>query len=321
MIDLLPRHVKLERVAITCPLGMRFYDVATGGWVNDGLVVEAYREVATTSPPGSGGSAGESAEDIQVKRARRVRAIATRSGVAAFHGLPGLAGFEYGADDERRWLDAPAPASFRVEVSDPAGRFLPCTFLAAAPTKGLFGLSSAASPPWEASPAVPLFSAPARPVPGGFAVLRAQLLRFPDREPAAWTLAEVSTRINSRTVTACGLADHRGVLALMFPYPEPLNVSPGSPPGNGPQLLSQQHWTLDFRAWHAFDAVPGEFADLDRVLALQERPADAVWESDSPLAPFTQAELIFGRELIVPARALGDERSRELFITPAVSPP
>ena len=121
--------------------------------------------------------------------------------------------------------------------------------------------------------------------------------------PAAWALVELSASVLNRTVTAQGIADSEGRLALIFPYPEPTNVSPGSPVANGPQLLSQQSWTLTFRAWHTFDPESGDFVDLDRVLSQIGRAPDHLWDDGSPLIPFTVAELVFGRELVVPVAA------------------
>jgi hypothetical protein len=97
-----------------------------------------------------------------------------------------------------------------------------------------------------------------------------------------------------------------------------MNVSTGSPPGGTPQLLSEQSWPLVFQAWYSFGVEPGDRLDLDVAKALTLGRAAAVWEDDSPLAPFDNAILIFGRELVVPARMPGDQRPRRLFVSPAV---
>jgi hypothetical protein len=299
MISVLPTYLKPERVEIICPLGIRFVDPATNTIVGDGLSVEAY--------------------PVQNSE-RRVSAVPNRSGVWAFHGLPGLRGFEYGTDDEQRWAPELPKRSFTIETVDALGRFLPCTFEADAPVRVLSASNEFPSPPSFTFRNVPLFSSPARPVPGSLAVVRAQIFKGEDNTPAAWTLVEVGTSVLGRTVTAQGVADTEGRLVLIFPYPEPTNVSVGSPVGSGPQLLSQQSWPLTFRAWHTFDPQPSDFLDLDRVLGLQARHPDALWDDGSPLFPFTAADLIFGRELVVPIRPPGDSRPRKLFITPGASP-
>jgi len=288
-----------ERVAITCPLGVRFLDSATNAIVGDDLLIEAY---------------------LAANQERRVAAVPNRSGVWAFHGLPGLKEFEYAANDDGRWIPEPPKRRFVIEVSDAQGRFLPSQFALEAPARVLSTGEEFASPLSLSLRTVKLFSSPSRPVPGGLAVVRAQIFEDASDTPAAWTLIEVSVSVLNRAITAQGAADGQGRLALIFPYPEPTNVGISSPIGGGPQLLSQQSWTLTFRAWHTFDPQPGDFVDLDRVLSLTTRSPDNLWDDGSPLIPFTAADLVFGRELVVPVRLPGDLRPRKLFITPAGSP-
>jgi len=288
-----------ERVAITCPLGVRFLDSATNAIVGDDLLIEAYPAA---------------------NQERRVAAVPNRSGVWAFHGLPGLREFEYGKNDDKRWIPEPPKRPFVIEITDAQSRFLPSQFALEAPARVLSAGDEFTSPLSLSLRTVKLFSSPARPVPGGLAVVRAQIFEDGSDTPAAWALVELSASVLNRTVTAQGIADSKGRLALIFPYPEPPNVGPGSPIGSGPQLLSRQSWTLTFRAWHTFDPESGGFVDLDRVLGQIGRAPDNLWDDDSPLIPFTGADLFFGRELVVPVRLPGDLRPRKLFITPAGSP-
>jgi hypothetical protein len=299
MTSLSPGDFIPERVAITCPLGVRFLDSATNAIIGDDLLIEAYPAA---------------------NQERRVEAVPNRSGAWAFHGLPGLREFEYSANDDERWTPEPPKRRFVVELIDVQGRFLPSQFALEAPARVLSMGDEFGSPLSLSMRTVTLFSGPARPVPGGLAVVRAQIFEDGGNTPAAWALVEVSATVLNRTVSAQGVADSEGRLALIFPYPEPANVSLGSPVANGPQLLSQQTWTLIFRAWHTFDPKPGDFVDLDRVLGLAARTPDNLWDDGSPFIPFTAAELVFGRELIVPVRLPGDPRPRKLFITPAGSP-
>jgi hypothetical protein len=302
MTSLPPNYIELERQALTCPLGVRFVDHATGGLVG-GLRVEAF-------PPGAPW--------------QRVTAVPTRSNAYGFHGLPGLRDFEHRNDDDSRWiLDSPlSPRPFVVEVQDPGQRFLPARFIAEAPAR-VETLSESASPPGLAALRTEtLYSSPSRPTPGGYAVVRGALFELGGgnggEQPAAWAIAEISTAVPGRFVTALGAADEQGRLTILFPYPEPTNVSIGSPPEGNPQLLSQQRWPLTFRLWHSFPSEISQRLDLDVVRELiQERPAE-VWEDLSPLMPFVNADLVFGRELVVPARVPGDLRPRQLFLSKAV---
>lgn len=305
MTNFLPPHVHLERQALTCPLGIRFVDDATRRPIG-GLKVEAY-------PPATPW--------------QRVAAVATRSDVYAFHGLPGLRDFENQTDDDLRWtLESPlSPRPFVVEIQDPAGRFLPARFLAEAPAR-VEALQDSASPPALAALRTEiLHSSPSRQPPGGCAVLRAQLFELGGRDnrehAAAWAVAEISTQVLNREVTARGAADDQGRLTIIFPYPEPVSVSTGSPPSGSPQLLSEQSWPLTFRAWHTFAGETPDFLDLDTVRDFEVQPPTEVWDGDSPLEPFTSADLIFGRELVVPVRLPGDSRPRQLFLSKAASPP
>jgi hypothetical protein len=288
-----------ERVAITCPLGVRFLDSATNAIVGDDLLIEAYPAA---------------------NQERRVAAVPNRSGVWAFHGLPGLREFEYATNDDKQWIPEPQKRPFVIEITDAQSRFLRSQFALMAPARALSIGDEFALPLSLSLRTVKLFSSPARPVPGGLAVVRAQIFEDNSDTPAAWALVELSASVPNHTVTAQGIADREGRLALIFPYPEPANVSPGSPVANGPQLLSQQSWTLTFRAWHTFDPESGDFVDLDRVLSQIGRAPDHLWDDGSPLIPFTEADLVFGRELVVPVRLPGDLRPRKLFITPAGSP-
>jgi hypothetical protein len=208
-----------------------------------------------------------------------------------------------------------------VEVQDPEGRFLPARFVAEAPTR-VETLRESGSPPGQATLRTEkLYSSPSRLSPGSCAALRAQLFELDGRNgrerPAAWAVAEVSTTVHNRVVTALGAADGQGRLTILFPYPEPMNVSTVSPPEGTPQLLSEQRWPLAFRAWHSFSAEIRDRLDIDAVRELiQQRPAE-VWEDDSPLVPFSGTDLVFGRELVVPARMPGDSRPRQLFLSKA----
>lgn len=301
MNSMLPPHVPLERQALTCPLGIRFVDDATRRPIG-GLRVEAYPPAAPW---------------------QRVAAVATRSDVYGFHGLPGLRDFENQTDDASRWvLESPlSPRPFVVEVQDPAGRFLPARFLAEAPAR-VEALQDSASPPALATLRTEtLYSSPSRLPPGGCAVLRAQLFELGGRKnrehPAAWAVAEVSTVVFNREVTALGAADEEGRLTIIFSYPEPVNVSTDSPPSGSPQLLSEQNWPLAFRAWHTFAGETPDRLDLDVVREFDLQPPADVWEDGSPLVPFTKVDLIFGRELVVPVRDSGDSRPRQLFLSQA----
>ncbi len=108
-------------------LGLRLWDTAQAGSGIDGLQVEVFPRA---NP-----------------RARAVAQV-NRSGVYVVHALPGLRDFEF-SDAEPEVLWATATRQYRVEVRDPLGRFLPISFDADLPARGLFTwrASAPATPP------------------------------------------------------------------------------------------------------------------------------------------------------------------------------
>ena len=106
----------IGRQTLVAPLGLRFRDAATGTAVSQGLRVTLY---PTANP------------------ARRTRAFANGSGVYVAQRAAGLRESEMGAGDDGFWNAPPASASFTVEVVDEERRYLPYTFTATLPSKGI----------------------------------------------------------------------------------------------------------------------------------------------------------------------------------------
>lgn len=295
-----------DRLSRVAPLGVRFWDRVTGSPIAEGLQVAA----APVSDPD-----------------RSVPAVTNKSAVYVFYGLPGMRSIEFGSGDRDFWATARPRRTFTISVSDAYNRFIPFSFNADLPVRGLFGLQCgpSASPP-GAAPIVPLYSSAARSVPGAMAVLRAELHLPPGPgqrwgEPAAW--AALDAEIPGQAAVR-GIADRKGRVALIFPYPEPASVSPSSPPGSPPSPqaaadLRQQEWLIRLKvSYLPVTPVP---AAPDLCYALTQPPAK-LWSDSSASVPLTGATLRFGRDLIV--RSM-DATTREpmpvLFVTPAASPP
>jgi hypothetical protein len=250
----------LEVLRRHCALGLRFWDVATGGTVIDGLRVDVF---ARANPH------------------RREVARPNRSGVYVAHSVPGLRDFEFSdAPEDGPWAVALRP--YRVEVDDPFGRFLPCAFDADLPERGLFTWRApwmsppapiawppaSGSPPMTLVQRVPLFSAPQRPVPEPLAVVYAQMREENGSRPAAWGLLQAAIGGEPRGL---GLSDAEGRVAVMFPYPEPPRPPLASPPPQRDDFA----WTVELTAYYAFGSPPGEpgaRADLAAVLAQLDEP-------------------------------------------------
>ncbi len=277
----------LERVTRVAPLGMRFWDDVSSAVVADDLTVIAY---PANNP------------------ALQAPASITHSGVYAFIDLPGLRDLENGSGDEAFWANLPARRPFVIQVIDNASRFQQFQLTAQVPVRGLFTLDCA-SPPTLAQAGVPLFSSPARAVPGGMAVLRADLWDIAADAPAAWTLIEAS--IEGQTV-ARTYADRQGRVALIFAYPEPPRFSISSPPSSR-RALTDQTWTIQLHAFYSPTTPVPQIPDLCQVLNQAEAN---LYSNLSPALPLTETALEFGKELI-----LKSQLQSVLLIAPAGSPP
>jgi hypothetical protein len=289
----------LERISTTSALGLRFWDVATGTDVGSGLSVSAY---APKNPT------------------RRITAYRTYSGRYAFRDLPGLRVFETRSDGMDFGSPLPPPhPTFVVEVNDSAGRFQPFKFTATVPVWGLFDWQcDQVSPLLCPDKTVPLYSAPARPVPGGMAVVRANLRDPIQNQPAAWAVLEASLQ---GQLLARGLADVQGRVLLFFGYPEPLTPESDSPPAGAQAPFTMQSWPLQFTARYGpllpIPAVP----DLCDALS---QPVANLWANDaSPPDPFAGDTLHYGQDLVLRSYHDASQTSplAELHITPAGSPP
>jgi hypothetical protein len=242
----------MERVWRTAALGVRFHDTAAPGPPVTGLVVEVFPRANPRA---------------------RTLAHANPSGVYVAHAVPGLRGFELGDPrPDAAWTAALRP--YRVEVTDPLGRFLPMAFDADLPARGLFtGPAGWMSPPEAPLDGIPLFSAPSRAVPDPLAVVYAHLRERGSRREAAWSLLGVSIGGRSRGV---GLADRHGRVAVVFPYPEPPRRALASPP----EPRNDFSWDASLTAYVAPPPPPPgpvpERADLADVLAALTEPGAEV---------------------------------------------
>src|SRR5215471_15577417 len=206
------RVVLLDRLTTVAPLGLRFQDASTGQVVGDGLTVSAY-------PLGH-------------LNARRDLAP-NRRGVFVLHDAPGLRQLMNGAGDDDYWNTLPPKKDFVIEVRDSQGRFLPFQFVAAIPNRGVYEWQD----PLTASPlstarSIPLYSAPTRTPPAGMAVIRADLWDPTGENTGSDAASAVLELYDNDRFVACGIADDKGRVAVMFPYPPPRSFAPSSPPGS-----------------------------------------------------------------------------------------
>ncbi len=322
-----------KRQTLIAPLGVRFWDVATGAYVNKGMRVMVYRN-----------------DD----RLHATQASPNRSGTYVLHQASGLREFEMGGGPP--FTDTvPLRHPFTIEVTDEERRFLPLKFEAELPCKGLFNwqqTTTAQAPldPPAGNPGVPVYSSILRTAPAGMAVLRAELYESPGevtdevpQTPAAWAMLEA--RFGGRLLGR-GIADEKGRVALIFAYPAPRDSggsASGSPVGEftaGPPFL-QQEWTIQLQAFYApnvFLSPPTPFSPPSNssrdneagvpILSdiLNQSPASLFLE-EAQTEPLTEVTLRYGPKFFVPLSSapVGSPPNPKalsiLFVSPAGSPP
>jgi hypothetical protein len=272
----------LTYATFVAPLGLRFWDAVGQRMIGDGLEVIA----SPASDP-----------------AQQIAAYPNRSAIYVLRNLPGLYAAEHGAGDEAYWAAPPPSRPFTIMVRDRMQRFLPFRFDVQAPSRGLYGWPCAPTSPPDALAAVPLFSAPARAIPFGMAVIRAQLRTAAGR-PASWALLE--GRVNGGP-PARGLADKAGAVALIFAYPQLPTTGPRPP-------LTQQTWTIQLSARYRPVTPPPEQPDICDLL---DQPEASMWSDAAQTQPLTSATLVYGRELVLRTRKDPTSWLSEVRITPA----
>jgi hypothetical protein len=307
----------VERVARVAPFGVRFVDDHDGGVVADGLSVGAW-------PTG------------QPSRARQVR----RNGGNVFFlmDIGGLRGQEFGAGDDGYWSGISRRVGFTFDVQDRQGRFLPFRFSAELPHRGLLRLACGSPlapiplPEGAASDGIPLFTAPARPSSSGTVVIRADLWDAANHVPAAWALLEARTpgaRLRGEA-PARALADHRGCVALHFPFPEERDFDGGSfdsPIGAGNAPLSARTWMVELEVFYGrLPPAPGtrkrRSPPIPDLCAALSQPPARLWDRLGAVpVEVDRVSLRFGQETLLQSTDVGLEPPSVLLLTPSQSPP
>ena len=297
--------VVLEGVQRNAALGVRFWDPATQSTAIDGLSVEVYPRANPRA---------------------RTAARPNRGGVYVAHEVRGLRDFEFDPSDPAQLWSVVAKG-YRVEVRDPEDRYLPIAFDADLPARGLFAWAapwlsppfspplsppqavtlplSSGSPPQFLLDRIPLFSAPSRPVPDPLAVVYAQLRDAVSGAAGAWWVLGVSI---GGTERGLGLADARGRVAVIFPYPEPPRPSLASPP----QSHNDFAWELQLAAFGELPSPPAPvppIADLAVVLGSLAAPRAVI---DSGLSPGSPLRLAYRRPVV--ARSIGSPPDQDSFL-------
>lgn len=287
----------LERIVLPTPFGVVFQDVATGSPIVDGL------EISLT---------------LVSRPALTLNLISNRGSAWIAPTLPGRTQADLAATQDWSTL----LRTYRIEVTDRLGRFLPLALNAQLPVRGLYEwpgwsalpqpplapLMDGESPPNVSPKRIPLFSAPGRMVAGPLADLRCQLVDAATGGPAAWAL--VTARYDG-VVRGIGMADAEGRATLLFPYPErPRPQLPTSPPA-----ITDFRWSMEIAAY--YDPPPGpppEVPDLATVMAQLNQPCDLFASTSSPPELLGSQLLSFGRPLVMRTGNTPDGPSSSLFL-------
>jgi hypothetical protein len=165
------------------------------------------------------------------------------------------------------------------------------------PHQGIFPTSG--SPSGSGPAGFYLFSAPTRPAAADMAVVRAQL-ETAAQQPAAHAVLEVTTPDGR---VWYGVADERGRVAVMFPYPAFSVPAVGAPPQSSAEAQEPQHWSLALRVRYEPAALiqpPGGTAAVPYLSSIFSQAAGLLRPSraGSPVNELA-ADLVFGRELVV----------------------
>ena len=293
-----PQFRLLERVSLPAPFGVVFWDFATQTAVADGLDVS----IALAGRP---------------QTARGL--IVNRNSVWLAPALPGRSANELATGD---WNAI--RRTYRVEVVDRSGRFLPFAFDAELPSRGLYEwpgwnaspplplapLGAEDSPPQISPKRIPLFSSPARAAPPSTAEVRCELVDAATGSPAAWAVVTVSCDDVTRGI---GLADRDGRAAIHFPYPE----RPRPSLATSPPAITDFRWPLDVAVfYHPVDGVPPEAPNLADVMAQLGHQRDPLDSALSPPQVLPPQLLTFGRPLTLRTSQTPDGSSSVLFLGP-----
>ncbi|MEM6253926.1 MAG: hypothetical protein AAF821_13485 [Cyanobacteria bacterium P01_D01_bin.156] len=284
--------VSLERHTTQTLLGICFWDRITNRVIVDGLRVTAQRL----------------SDDRTQRLGRLVVGRGTSSGAIAFFGLSSA---EIPADpDQLLWDTVPPEQLVVIDMVDSLNRFLPLSFVARLPFRGVFRgqgdwlVNSLLRPEVDPDQAmgVQLWSSPTRPVPPGAAVIRSQLVVGDgiNAPPAAYALVHVQDSESPEDFNYYGLTDAQGSLLLPMPYPD---IPDPVPPVTDYPPLDQQTYGLTITVRHSTQTtLPGsDVPDLGALLnqpvadVATERAADDTLQFESNLS----VSLQFGRSLIL----------------------
>lgn len=191
---------------------------------------------------------------------------------------------------------------FRLEVEDRLGRYLPVQLEVEAPSDGLVTWSWGSKK--ERRALVPMAHQPSGPPMEGYASIYAELWDLKARRPASWSLLSARAGTGASAVTSWGLADQRGRVRVLLPWPEHA-LSAGRP-------LAEATWSISLRVRH-----PPQVPDLrpPTLDAIEGQPLARLWRDPEAKVAMGSATLRFATELILRGEHLNAD-FQPLYVTP-----
>lgn len=239
---------------------------------------------------------------------RAVAGTVNRSGTFVFPAVPGLWDVEHPLPGDEA---GPAPAvPHLVRVRDTSGRFVTTGFSVSLPHRGAFPAAGDLAPINGTStrfPGLPLFSAPTRRVPPGFAAIRADLRRDTGRvdprlgRPVLAPAPFAVLRADVAGATWFGVADATGSVLLTFPFPRfEASLGTGTPGVSPSEQRTEVTLSVRFGelAAHPWLGAP-VFDDLRNQPVAVVRP-----DPDGPAEASLVRTLTYARELVLTSRDL-----------------
>lgn len=272
----------LESLEVFSPLGIRYWDPVLDQQVKDSLLVSAW-------PSSKSG----------ISNTRAVDANRSRSGIYAFSHLPGITS-QVALPSDRK--------DFVVFTRDLRERYLSTAFCVKLPLDYLGIYPQNPLPSGGQPKGVLLVSSPTRKVPPSMAAVYGSLWDAHEDRPAAHARVLVSLDNN-----ACwnGVADERGRVAVVFPYPDLPTEFASSPSLSGAGNALLDGWTIKVEVFYEPSrvrrlSVPERPEQLrkqqpvDIATVLDQQKAE-IWLSRSPLEieDSYRTQLRFGHEVVL----------------------
>jgi hypothetical protein len=283
----------MERLIIRTPLGIRFWDHGANEAVRDYLNVTAW--------PKEGGSSSR-------------QAIRNPSGIYSFHGLPGLRDWEYPCGDEKSGDASFVGKKFIIKIEDPKNQFIPVAAIVEAPQPNDRIPNDMLCSPPECDKGFRLFSAPTRAAKFHLAAVRAYLWDAHRGTEAAHGML----KIGIGTATWTGIADEKGKVAVMFPYPMELRALDISPPSSRIPL-HEQSWNISVRVFYGgADMTPLPIAELPNLANIMAQTQASIYKTMTTSFDQLHETLTLGQQLVLRTLYAEKSDSGKLFIKPKV---